>query len=100
MSYNLNRPSGIGMVWSLGASTACHVAYFIIIAHYKVIAANIFLIIGSSLLMVGALFMLINKAASKDDTSKANDSLVMGILLLNIITLVVMFILGQSIRFG
>jgi len=99
MSYNLNRPSGIGVIWSLGASTACYVGYFILAAHYKDIAANVFLIVAGSLLLLGALLMLVNGAASKNDKEKTKNNFVLCVLIFNIISLVVMYILAQDIRF-
>ncbi len=67
MSYNLNRPSGAGIIWSFGAATGSYVAYFLLAAHYKDIAANIFLLVASCIFMFGAIMMAVNIAASKNE---------------------------------
>ena len=99
MPFNLNKPSGIAMLFILGGSTASFPPYFIFEANYDPISANVFLIVGAVLLAIGALLLLANKNASENDKNAVNTSVPVFLLLLNIITAVVMFILGQTIRF-
>ena len=99
MTYNLNRVSGLLMIFFIGGSTACFPASFIFKANYDPISGGVFAILGSVFLAIGAILVLINKGESKNDKNTTNPQIVHSVLLLNIITAVVMTILGETVKF-
>ncbi|UYP45883.1 hypothetical protein NEF87_002168 [Candidatus Lokiarchaeum ossiferum] len=103
MKLNLNRLSGILMLYCMGGACACFPAVFIFRANYDPMAGSIFTIVGGSLLIVSAIFLLINSTEAKSNKVDLDDQkrtqIVYGLMALTVITVVVMFLLGEIIRF-
>jgi riboflavin transporter FmnP len=103
MELNMNQFSGILMGYCLGAATSMFVGSFLLKGHYHILAGSIFDIVGSSLLIVAVLSVLINaqvtKKGKESPSSETINQFVTGFFILTIITLVVMLILGETVRF-
>lgn len=103
MKFNLNRLTGILMLYFIGGACACFPAVFILRANGDTVGGSIFTIVGGSCLIVGAVFLLINSGEAKNNKSDLDDEkrtqIVYGLLALTVITMVVMFILGETVRF-
>ena len=103
MKLNLNRFSGIMVIFFLGGACASFSASFLFRANYDDITGSVFTILGASFLMVAAFFIMINAAETKNGKSdmpeKITMNIVFGLLGLTIVTGVVMVILGEFIRF-
>lgn len=87
------------MIWFIGGSTACMPAHFIFAANRDPLAASIFQLLGGIFLAIAAVLLIMNKSASSNDQNNSPASVVHGLLLICIINMVVMTILGQTIRF-
>ncbi|MCY3413945.1 MAG: hypothetical protein INQ03_20045 [Candidatus Heimdallarchaeota archaeon] len=98
MGYNLNSLSGMLALYCIGGSTACFPAVFIFKANNDPMAGAIFTIIGSVFLALGAILLYMSRDANEYQEGKRSQ-LFMFLLLLNIITAVVMYILSETIRF-
>jgi hypothetical protein len=103
MKLNLNRFSGIMVIFFLGGACASFPASFLFRANYDDITGSVFTILGASFLMVAAFFILINATETKNGKSDMPENITMkfifGLLGLTIVTGVVMVILGEFVRF-
>ncbi len=99
MTFNLNRKTGPLMMYFMGGSTACFPAYFIFCANYDEISGNVFLILGAVFLIIGALLLLSNKNASANDKETTPANYVYALFGLNVVTMIVMYILGSTVKF-
>ena len=70
MGYDLNRFSGILMLFFCGGSCASFPASFILYGHYQPIAGAVFAIIGASFLMVTAILLFMNRKSGPSDVGR------------------------------
>lgn len=103
MKLNLNRFSGIMMLFFFGASCASFPPSFILRGNHDEIGGLVFMILGGSFLIIGAIFLIINAGEAKKNKSDLSESkkmqLILGLLALTVLTMLVMYILGEYVRF-
>ena len=103
MKLNLNRLSGMIMLFCLGSAASMFVSSFLLRGHYHDLAGAICNLVGASLFTIALICWGINalevKNGKDDPSNELHTKFILGINAFTILTLVVMMILGESIRF-
>lgn len=103
MKFNLNLPSGILIPYFLGGATVGAVAGFINAANGNPTAAAIFQILGAVCLLLGVLCLFINAGQAKRKhqamIAKNETRFIVILLGLATVTIAIMAILAESVRF-